>query len=133
MSRSHHTLPAGGTQTAGEWVEPDSFGTSISDAGDPYPPVATRLEPGGRVYLRGRIAWTSATISGGSTLLTVAEDHRPATPKSWSIRTGPNSNVSTILHLSTAGALTNEATFGSGGGSGTTAYLPLDGISWDLD
>ena len=152
MSRSMHTLPAGSGGGAvdsvngetgtvvldhtdvgaaadnhthtGSWVDA-TLGTNIS-AGTAVTP-GTRLE-GNRVFLRGTLAWTAATIGGGSTLLTVAEAHRPATEKNFSIRTGPNSNVATQLHLNPDGTLTNETSFGTT----TTADVGVDGFSWDL-
>ena len=109
---------------APRWLDA-TLGTNIT-AGTAVAP-GTSWE-GARVYLRGTIAWENATITGGSTLLTVNEEHRPDTEKTFSVRTGPNSNVATQLHLNPDGTLVNETSFGNG----TTADLGLDGLNWDL-
>lgn len=152
MSRSMHTLPAGSGGGAvdsvngetgavvldhtdvgaaaddhtheGTWTSA-TLGTSIS-AGTAIAP-GTRLE-GNRVFLRGTLAWTSATIPSAQALITVDAEHRPATTKRFSARTSPDSNVAAVLELASNGQLTSRTGFGTS----TTAYIGLDGLSYDL-
>lgn len=101
------------------------LGTDIA-AGTAVAPGTCR--EGSRIYARGTLAWVDATIEGGATLLIVDAEHRPATVKTFSVRTAPNSNVATQLHLNPDGTLTNEATFGTT----KTADVGIDGLNWDL-
>jgi hypothetical protein len=103
-----------------------TLGTNVT-AGAGSTPGTSR--EGARVFFRGRPAWTSQTFAAATVLLTVNAEHRPATPKSFSIRTSPDSNISSVLDLGTNGELTNRTSFGTS----TTAYLPLDGLNYSLD
>lgn len=107
------------------WVDatlPDGITSATAVA------VGSRLERG-RVFLRGTLAWVSATIAGGSTLLTLGDSsHFPTTVKTFTVRSGPTSNIVTQVELSALGVLTNVTSFGTT----TTADVGLDGLSWDL-
>ncbi|HEX6579212.1 MAG TPA: hypothetical protein VF082_12680 [Jiangellaceae bacterium] len=85
----------------------------------------------GRVYWRGSLQWPNGTnVTAAYQLAQVTAAHRPASPKSFSIRTvGSGSNISTALNLGTDGWLTPEASLGTASG---TVFLPIDGITWDL-
>jgi hypothetical protein len=102
-----------------------TLGTNVTAGAGSVP--GTQLERG-RVFFRGRPAWAAQTFAAATVLLTVDEGHFPASPKSFSIRTSPDSNISSVLDLATNGQLTNRTGFGTS----TTAYVPLDGLSYDL-
>lgn len=110
------------------WVAA-TLGTSIvkrTSTADP----ATSIERG-RVFWRGTLQWaTGLAVGAGYQLARVDAAHRPATEKSFSIRSiGAGSNVSTSMHLGTDGWLTPEVSLGTSSG---TVHLPLDGMTWDL-
>lgn len=102
------------------------LGTSIV-AGTGVNP-GSQLE-GSRVFLRGSLAWTAATIAANSVLGTVVAAHRPATAKRFNIRSAATSNVSLVLELSASGTLVNLS---AGLGTTTTAFIGIDGLSYDL-
>lgn len=118
------TVALGNHTHAGAWSN-GTLGTNIS-AGTAVAP-GTRLE-GDRVFMRGTLSWSSATIGSGATIMTVAVAHRPTTTKRFSTRSTPTSNVSTSMELESDGTLSCT----SGLGSSTSGEIGLDGFSYDL-
>lgn len=121
---SSSTVSLGNHTHAGSWSDA-TLGTNVS-AGTSVNP-GTRLE-GDRVFMRGNLAWTSATLNAGHVLMTVAVAHRPASAKRFPVRTSATSNISCVLNLATNGQLTNTVSFGSS----TTADCPIDGFNYEL-
>lgn len=118
------TVSLGNHSHAGSWVA-GTLGTNIS-AGTAIAP-GSRLE-GDRVFLRGTLSWTSATISANATIMTVTVAHRPATTKRFSTRSSPSSNVSTSMELESDGTLSCVSSLGTT----TSGEIGLDGFSYDL-
>lgn len=110
--------------TSPRWLDA-TLGADIT-AGTAVAPGTAR--EGSRIYARGTLAWEAATIGSSSTLMVVDAEHRPATAKTFSVRTSPNSNVAVQLVLGADGTLTNVASFGTT----TTANVGVDGLTWDL-
>ncbi len=100
------------------------LGAGLTDIGNPtYYTAASRREPFDVVRLRGRISF-AGSLAGNATLFTLDAAHRPAYTVTFSVRTGPSSNLATVMQILSTGVAQLIATTGSGG------YLGLDGISF---
>lgn len=98
--------------------------TAKSDESEPTP--ASTVDPFGLVSLRGTVEWALA-ISSGVTFATIANvNHRPSGRRTFSVRTGPPSNVSTELNIDNDGGLALIVA------SGASGRLGLDGIHFRL-
>jgi hypothetical protein len=84
------------------------------------------VDPFGLVTLRGTVEWSSA-ISSGTTFATIANvNHRPGGRRNFTVRTGPASNLATVMNIDSDGGLALIVA------SGTSGYLGLDGIQFRL-
>lgn len=110
----------------GGWSAFTYTGTAAS-AGATYPTAGSCVEPGGRVFLRGRVSWTG-NIAGGTTLFTIAEGHRPARDITYSVRTGAPSNVATQMVITRLTGAVSLIT-----ATGNDGFVGLDGLSYRVD
>ena len=101
-----------------------TLGTGVTGrAGGGTP--GSRSEPGDLVRLRGAVDITGNPASG-TVLLTLDSRDWPVGGGIVhpGVRTGPSGNISTVLHIDTAGQVTLAAA------PGNNAYLGLDGIAF---
>lgn len=98
--------------------------TAKTDVSEPTP--ASTIDPFGLVSLRGTIQWSTTFASDASLAQIANAAHRPSGRRTFSVRTGPASNVSTELNID------NDGTMALIVSSGASGRLGLDGIHFRI-
>lgn len=98
--------------------------TAKTDAGEPTPGSA--IDPFGLVSLRGTIVWSAAFSADAALCQINLAGHRPAGRRTFSVRTGPASNVSTEMNIDNDGSMALIVA------SGAAGRLGLDGIHFRI-